>query len=427
MIRAFFWQDGTGELYKYVAEKLGADGVGAWIRGAPAWNKLGVAIAQMSSLTCSLYSGDLFDENTGALVPKDPTDLAAIWAFCSSHEYPKAVRAIDHSLKVPTLTLLKVPFDLQRWREVVAEKYPHGLPKPHSGDPTQWIFNGHPERSDHPLHVAVARLIGYRWPRQTGSSYPDCPAVDSDGLESHVDDDGIVALSSLGGQASATDRLRALLTEAYGENWSAGKLSELVGDCESLEVWLRDRFFEEHCRIFDQRPFIWHIWDGLKDGFHVLVNYHRLNYKTLEKLIYSTLGDWISRQRQDVTSSIEGADGRLAAAEHLQRELKNILEGERPYDTFVRWKPLKEQSVGWNPDLNDGIRLNIRPWITEAKLYRATKPGILRAMPNIKYGKDRGKEPARDPKDFPWFKDLHDRDNDIHLTLEDKRKARGLA
>ena len=49
--------------------------------------------------------------------------------------------------------------------------------------------------------------------------------------------------------------------------------------------------------------------------------------------------------------------------------------------------------------------MNIRPWITEARLYRATKPGILRVTPNIKYGKDRGKEPNRDAKEFPWFKD----------------------
>ena len=105
-----------------------------------------------------------------------------------------------------------------------------------------------------------------------------------------------------------------------------------------LEDWLRDEFFEEHCRIFHQRPFIWHVWDGRKDGFHALVNYHMLDHKTLEKLIYSSLGHWISRQRQDVTSGLEGADGRLVAAEHLQSELKKVLDGEAPFDVFARWK-----------------------------------------------------------------------------------------
>jgi hypothetical protein len=171
---------------------------------------------------------------------------------------------------------------------------------------------------------------------------------------------------------------------------------------------------------------VWHVWDGLKDGFHALVNYHKLDCRNLEKLIYSYLGDWLTRQRQDVANGVEGADTRLAAAEHLQGELKKILHGEVPYDTFVRWTALKGQPIGWEPDLNDGIRVNIRPWITEARLYKATKPGILRATPNIKYTKDGGKEPARDAKEFPWFKGSTDRINDHHLSLDEKKRARGL-
>ena len=42
-------------------------------------------------------------------------------------------------------------------------------------------------------------------------------------------------------------------------------------------------------------------------------------------------------------------------------KLIKILEGEPPYDIFVRWKPLVGQPAGWNPDINDGVRLNIRP------------------------------------------------------------------
>jgi len=149
-----------------------------------------------------------------------------------------------------------------------------------------------------------------------------------------------------------------------------------------------------------------------------------LDRKALEKLIYSYLGDWLARQRQDVKNGVEGADARLPAAEHLQGELKRILEGEAPYDIFVRWKPLKEQPIGWEPDLDDGVRLNIRPWIAAAKLYNATKPGILRVTPNIKYTKDRGKEPPRDPSAFPWFKGSKDRINDYHLSLDEKQLAR---
>jgi hypothetical protein len=447
--QSLFWERGSGRLYKYVAEKLGPDGVGAWIRGAPAWNKAGVAVAQMSSLTSTLYGGDLFDENTGALIPKDPAHLPAIWAFCSSPEYAAAVRAIDHSLKVPTLTLLKVPFDLEHWRSVAFERYPDGLPRPHSDDLTQWLFNGHPKGSNNPLQVAVGRLVGYQWPRQTGSSFPDCPALGLDGLDAHSDSDGIVPLDAVAGEASAADRLRALLGDAYGNEWSAVKLQQLLGDADSLEDWLRDYFFEEHCRVFCQRPFIWQVWDGRRDGFHALINYHKLagpageGRKTLERLIYTYLGRWIERQNDEVRAGKEGADSRLSAAVHLKTELERILTGEKPYDIFVRWKPLHEQPVGWEPDINDGIRLNIRPWLT-AKLAPGTKPKkgacLLRLTPKIPYGKDRGMEPARAKGDFPWFwswdettedflggKDFDGaRWNDLHYSLDLKRKAREL-
>jgi hypothetical protein len=248
-----------------------------------------------------------------------------------------------------------------------------------------------------------------------------------------------VCLSSISGEAPAADRLRVLLGDAFGSDWSASKLAGLLGDCESLEIWLRDRFFAEHCEVFRIRPFVWHIWDGRKDGFHALVNYHMLaapngeGRNVLEKLAYTALGDWVIRQKAEVASGVDGADARLAAAQHLQSELIKILEGEGypdqgvGYDIFVRWKPIHEQAIGWEPDLNDGVRMNIRPWLS-APLAAHTKPKkgvcILRVTPTITHGKDRGKDPAHDKTDFPWFADSTDRNNDVHLSLQEKRAAR---
>ena len=59
---------------------------------------------------------------------------------------------------------------------------------------------------------------------------------------------------------------------------------------KNLADWLRDEFFKQHCALFGNRPFVWHIWDGQRDGFSALVNYHRLDRKTLEKLTYTYLG-----------------------------------------------------------------------------------------------------------------------------------------
>jgi hypothetical protein len=375
----------------------------------------------MGDLPVTLYSGDKYDMNCGAIWPHAQSDLAAVWTYCSSKEFAKEVRKIDQQLKLTTATLLKIPFDLAHWQKVALEKYPNGLPKPFSSDPTQWLFSGQPKGSDQPLHVAVSRLLGYQWPRQTGSSFPDCPALGPDGLEEMAHNDGIVCLPAVRANSPAADRLHEVLRKAYGKDWSESLLHKLLTDvgCEAgttLDDWLRSQFFEQHFKLFHHCPFIWHIWDGRKDGFSALVNYHKFDNKALENLTYAYLTDWITAQGR---SDKVGADLRLAAAQALQEKLKLILVGEPPYDIFVRWKPLHEQAIGWQPDLNDGVRMNIRPFI---------EADILRKTPNIKWTKNRGNEPERDKDDYPWFwrnnEFIGDRVNDVHLTNADKQAAR---
>jgi hypothetical protein len=180
------------------------------------------------------------------------------------------------------------------------------------------------------------------------------------------------------------------------------------------------------------------------------VNVHKITgadgeaRRTLEAITYSYLGDWIDRQKADQADGKEGADARLIAAQDLQAQLEKILEGEAPYDLFVRWKALHEQAIGWEPDINDGVRLNIRPFMT-AELAKGGKKGagLLRWKPNIKWSKDRGKEPQslRPKIDFPWFWSCDDqatdfaggkefdgnRWNDLHYTRATKEAARQAA
>jgi hypothetical protein len=421
---------------------------GAAIRGAEAFSKRGVAFGQMADLPVTLFQGTRFSNSTPVLVPFDENHLPAIWAYCSSGELTKALRQFNQKLSIDNGYITKVGFDLTRWQDAAKENLPKGIPNPYTDDPTQWIFTGDP-RSEHSLQVAVARLLGYEWPRQTGSHFVDCGPVEPDGVQKFADEDGMVSLFALKGEPAAADRLRALLAAAFQEQWSAAELASHLSKVgytgRTIQDWLRHGFFEQHCELFQQRPFVWHIWDGLKDGFGALVNYHRLTApngdgkRVLEKLTYGYLGDWISRQRADQSQGVEGSDARLAAAEHLQKELKKILHGEPPYDIFVRWKPLHEQPIGWEPDINDGVRVNIRPFMMAKALNgRGKSTCILRSTPKIKWDKDRGKEPHRAKEDFPWFwswdgstEDFAggreydgNRWNDLHYSIKAKREAR---
>jgi hypothetical protein len=405
------WENGEGQLAKHAA--LNREHLHDMHEsGNRAWGKRGIAVSPMRTMRSCPYYGEHFESNVAVIIPRHVEHSPAILAFCTSSRFNEAVRRIDQSLKVTNKTLVKVPFDLRYWEMVAATKFSDGFPKPYSDDPTQWLFIGNPVNSTSSLHVGVARLLGYQWPRQTGQAVSGAPPVLDDGLEHLVDEDGIVCIPSVRGEVPAPERLRALLNAAYGKAWNQGKLDELLSTVEyaasNLEDWLRNGFFEQHCKLFHNRPFIWQIWDGRKDGFSALVNYHKLDHKLLEKLTYTYLGDWIKKQQDAVASEESGADDRLLKAQQLQDKLKLILEGEAPYDIFVRWKPLEQQPIGWHPDLNDGVRLNIRPFV---------QADVLRKRPNIKWGKDRGKNPPGSP----WGEE---RDNDRHLTVEDKRKAR---
>ena len=454
-----FWEGGKGTLcnsptaHNFPSEMM---------HGKRVLGKEGLRVTQMRELPVTIYTGELFGKNGATVVPDDVSYLPAIWCFCSSPEYNRVVRKIDQKLNVTNATLAKVPFDLDHWTVVAEKSYPNGLPEPYTDDPTQWIFHGHPcgsvvweedtKRTAHAplridatvLQVAVARLLGYRWPAEHDSAMRLAKEARawverSSQLARFADVDGIVCLSPVGGAPAAADRLRHLLATAYGAAWSFATEKQLLaaaaaaaGDppAGSLDVWLRDRFFAEHCRLFQQRPLVWHVWDGERDGFHALVNYHRLagpdgeGRRTLEALTYRHLGDWIARRKADLEQGVDGADGRLAAALDLRGRLEKIAAGEPPCDLFVRWRPLHEQPVGWEPDIDDGVRINIRPFMS-AELTRRGRAGagVLRAKPKIAWRKDRGKEALSWPRRGWKPPERHD-DEDADAEIDDDRELR---
>ena len=117
-----------------------------------------------------------------------------------------------------------------------------------------------------------------------------------------------------------------------------------------------------------------------------------------EALIYRHLGDWIVRQKADREHGVEGAEGRLAAAYDLQNQLAKIIGGELPCDLFVRWRPLGEPPIGWEPDINDDVRINIRPFML-AELTREGRAGtgVLRAKPKIACTRTVGRKHSNRP------------------------------
>ena len=236
----------------------------------------------------------------------------------------------------------------------------------------------------------------------------------------------------------------------------------------TLDDWLRKHFFAGHCRLFHHRPFVWHVWDGLPRrllGAHQLPPPRRAGrrgppHPRIPDLQLPRGLDRTPAGRGSATGTRPAPTPASPPPRSCKTQLKAILAGEPPLDIFIRWKPLPEQPIGWRPDLNDGVRLNIRPFL-RAELRKGGRKGAgilrLRVRPNIKWAKDRGKEPQhlrpkhkgdkpheyRPKADFPWFwscpGDGSERDrtdfpggsafdgarwNDLHYTTAAKRAAR---
>jgi len=429
------WESGKGLLKEYA--RLGI----ASIQGQDAWEKRGICVGLMRDLPVTLYRGQIFDMNSGVIWCEGSSKLTPIWCYLSSAIYSETIRIIDQQLKLTTATLLKVPFDFDHWQKVAQEKYPNGLPKPYSNDPTQWIFHGHPCGSviwdeekkwtahgplrvdETVLQVAMARLLGYRWPAELD---PEMELADEqrewvkkcEELLEFADEDGIVCIPPVLGEQPAADRLLRLLMRAYGEAWRPEVLDRLLA-----AVGYAGKTFSSNTASSSTI-----VPSSGTSGTAGGATASQLSSTTTN----STESSWsASPTRCSETGSPSNAgasrpaseaEDRLAAALELQKKLERILEGEPPYDIFVRWKPLHEQPIGWEPDLNDGVRVNIRPFV---------EAGVLRKKPNIKWGVDRGKDPEslRPQEQFPWFwedgKFTGKRVNDVHLTNAEKRAARG--
>jgi hypothetical protein len=417
------WDDGAGRYYKHAMGLKEAGRLGGWKSGGEAWDKAGCAVSVTRHPYVSLYLGDMFDTTAAAIIPNKIEDLPAIWCFLRDEAYVDLLRDVDQALSVTEHTLLKVPFDIDHWRRIASKHFPNGFPEPYSDDPTQWVFHGHPcyAASGTELQVALARFAGYRWPAETDTGMRLSAEARACLAEAATlppaDADGLLPLNPLLGERGLADRLRGWCSAAWGETWTADTEAALItAACErakdkpprslTLDAWLRTHAARQHAKLFNDRPFLWWITDGRTDGFMAVVHYHRLTRDALSRLAFHVLGDHLARL---------GGDPRAEAAQILQKKLEQIIEGEAPYDIFVRWKPLHAQPMGWEPDLDDGVRLNIRPFIDA---------GVLAHAPNVKYTVDRGK----DVTTAPWYGVFGgERRNDHHTTLAEKREARTKA
>ena len=143
--------------------------------------------------------------------------------------------------------------------------------------------------------ILVLRLLGHRWPKQLEAGDP---------LPAWSDQDGVISITSGGGETPLIERVCERLAEDFpGSNVTALKreFEEIVG--VNLEQWLAGPFFERHISQFKKRPIAWQLETVAsrqaavpggkgkkkravagKPVFACLVYYHKLDADLLPKI-----------------------------------------------------------------------------------------------------------------------------------------------
>jgi hypothetical protein len=213
-----------------------------------------------------------------------------------------------------------------------------------------------------------------------------------------ADEDGIVSFSPIERESDLIDRVHHELAALFPdrdvgqvEAEIANELKKTVGvyrRTASIGEWLRNAFFEFHRSLYRHTPIIWHLASSRGTApfaFGALVDYHRLDRNRMAKLRSRYLREAIETFRREAALADKAGNAearlewqtRLEEALDFDRRLQWVEEGHHEgreggghdYRILTPWKTGMERPKGWDPDLDDGVQVNIAP------LYKA---GVLR-------------------------------------------------
>jgi len=251
--------------------------------------------------------------------------------------------------------------------------------------------------------VMVLRLLGHRWPKQIEGGEP---------VPEWADPDGIIPITSGLTHPTLVQEVR----DRIAADFPGGKVHEIEKEFEevvgmSLEQWLAGEFFKHHISQFKKRPIAWQLSSspsGTQTGkgkgrrsrrepaFSCLVYYHKIDADILHKIRTQYVGDLINRYETELRllegrKELTGDQAtRKVQLENWIAELKDFSQtlqdvADSGFDSsalreIVKKEPLDKwtsrdgksqqpktgdefyaQEKRYDPDINDGVRVNIAP------------------------------------------------------------------
>ena len=213
-----------------------------------------------------------------------------------------------------------------------------------------------------------------------------------------ADADGLVPFAALSGETSLIDRVHEELAALFPEQGVNQVEVEIANELKrrvkgyrpaaSIGKWLENVYFDYHAALYKKRPIVWHVASSqgaAPFAFGALCHYQRFDANRMAKLRAGYLRDAIETFRRE--AALAGREGRagqrvefqarLEEAQTLDGKLQAVQEGhqegpedgDRDYRILTPWKSADERPTGWDPDIDDGVKVNIAP---------LQKAGVLR-------------------------------------------------
>ncbi|MGA2451623.1 MAG: N-6 DNA methylase, partial [Polyangiaceae bacterium] len=227
----------------------------------------------------------------------------------------------------------------------------------------------------------------------------------------NFDSDGVIPLTEGAGEATLICRLRERLAEEFGGGHVAAverEFEEIIG--KPLGTWLASDFFKRHASRFRKRPIVWQLTSrpaGAESPrgrgavrpaipFACLIYYHRLDGDTVPKLRSQYIGPLRTRLQTEFVG-LENLKQRTPDQDARRVEVDADIEALRAFDARLeevivsgfdsddleailveeplnQWTSRDGRAVApasrdafrfqerrYEPDLNDGVRVNIAP------------------------------------------------------------------
>jgi hypothetical protein len=225
----------------------------------------------------------------------------------------------------------------------------------------------------HPVTVVALR-------REMGLINPDDLQREVENFLTHriwelckQDEDGIIPYAEGLRNPPLLEQVRGQIEAVFGTENAVSievEMDEILGR-GGLGGWLENPFFKKHRSQFKRRPILWHITSP-DQHFRVLVYYHKLDRDTLPKLRSQYLWPQLERARARLRAAkaqdppdvktIGEMEEIIADLEDCDQRLERVIQGDVDVD-LPDWAagPYRVGTAPYDPDLDDGVKVNILP------------------------------------------------------------------